>query len=110
MARPDISFTVNYLSRHVSKPNTSHWRIVQRVFRYLRGTEDFGIFFSKKGRLQVYTDANYGGDGTDLNSTSGILVNYGGPIVWMAQKQKVTAISSAEAEYRAAVLGVQEVC
>ena len=33
----------------------------------------------------------------------------GGPIVWFAQKQKVTAISSAEAEYRAAVLGIQEV-
>jgi len=110
MTRPDISYAVNYLSRHVNRPKVSHWRTVQRVFRYLQGTEKYGIFFSKNAKLQVFTDANYGGDDTDMNSTSGILVDYGGPIVWAAQKQRVTAISSAEAEYRAAVLGIQEIC
>lgn len=110
ITRPDISFTVNYLSRYVNEPKISHWKTIERVLRYLKSTEEYGIFFSRNGKLQVYTDANYGGDGADLNSSSGILVEYGGPIVWMAQKQKVTAISSAEAEYRAAVLGIQEVC
>lgn len=110
ISRPDISFAVNYLSRQVCEPKVSHWKMMERVFRYLRGTEEYGIFFDGKGKLQAYTDSNYGGVDSDMCSTSGILVENGGPIVWFAQKQKVTATSSAEAEYRAAVLGIQEVC
>ena len=75
----------------------------------MRGTENFGIFFDGNCKLQVYTDSNYGGDDMDNCSTSGVLVENGGPIVWFAQKQKIVAISSAEAEYRAAVSGIQEV-
>lgn len=108
MTRPDISYAVNYVSRHVNEPKESHWKTIERIFRYLQGTKDYGIFFKKDAKLTIFTDANYGGDGTDLNSTSGILVVYRGPIVWAAQKQKATAISSAGAEYRAAVLGIQE--
>lgn len=55
------------------------------------------------------SDSNYGGDEADKCSTSGVLVKNGGPIIWFAQKQKVTAISSAEAEYRAAASGIQEI-
>lgn len=83
--------------------------MIERLFRYLQGTKDFGIFFDGKCKLQAYTDSNYGGVDSDMCSTSNILINYGGPIVWFAQKQKVTAISSAKAEHRAAVLGIQEV-
>ena len=109
MSRPDISFAVNYLSRDVCQPKVSHWKMVERVFRYLQGTKRFGIFFNSNCNHQVYTDSNYAGVDSDLCSTSGIIVENGGPIVWFAQKQKFTVISSAEAEYRAAVLGIQEV-
>lgn len=109
ISRPDINFAVNYLSRQVGDPKANHWKMVEHVFRYLRGTENFGIFFDGKCKLQVYTGSNYGGDEADRCSTSGVLVENGGPIIWMAQKQKIAAISSAEAEYRAAVLGIQEI-
>lgn len=82
--------------------------MVERVFRYLRGTENFGILFGGNCKLQAYTDSNYGGDDADKCSTSGVLTENGGPIVWFAQKQKIAAISSAEAEYRA-VLGIQKI-
>lgn len=110
ISRPDISFAVNYLSRKVSKPNVSDWKMVERVFRYLRGTEHFGIFFDGEARLKSYTDSDYGRTETDMISTSGILIELGGPIVWTAQKQSVTSTSSAEAEYRAIASGIQEVC
>ena len=85
--------------------------MIERIFRYLRGTDNHGIFFDGNTELRVYTDSNYGGSGgADMCSTSGLLIDNGGPIMWLTQKQKVTAISSAEAEYRAAVLGIQEVC
>lgn len=110
ISRPDISFAVNFVSRHVSNPKQNHWKIIERIFRYLKGTFEYGIFFTGNNKLKVFTDSNYGGDGTDLNSTSGILIENGGPLVWIVQKQKQVAISSAEAEYRAAVTGISEVC
>ena len=110
ISRPDISFAVNYLSRRVSKPNVSDWKMIERVFRYLRGTEHFDIFFNGDANLKAYTDSDYGGTEVDMISTSGILIELGGPIVWIAQKQSVTSTSSAEAEYRAATNGIQEVC
>ena len=110
ISRPDISFTVNFLSRQVSDPSVSHWKMIERVFRYLKGTQNFGIFFNEKAELKVHTDSNYGGAELDMISTSGILIDRGGPIVWIAQKQSITSISSAEADYRAAVTGIQEVC
>jgi hypothetical protein len=41
--KPDISFTVSVLARH--------WRVVKHVFKYLRGTEDLGLHYVKKGFL-----------------------------------------------------------
>ena len=110
ISRPDISFTVNFLSRQVSNPSVSHWKMIERVFRYLKGTEHFGIFFNGKAELKAYTDSNYGGVESDMISTSGVLIDHGGPIVGIAQKQSITSISSPEAEYRAAVTGIQELC
>ena len=35
---PDITFTVNYLSRKQLEPTEENWMDVKRVFKYLRGT------------------------------------------------------------------------
>lgn len=109
ISRPDISFTVNYLSRFCSKPMKSHWKMVNRVFAYLKGTINFGIFFNRDDELIAYTDSDYGGDKLTGHSTSGILVMRSGPIVWYTQKQRLVATSTAEAEYRAAVSSI-DIC
>ncbi|XP_055859045.1 uncharacterized protein LOC129921301 [Episyrphus balteatus] len=110
ISRPDISFTINYLSRQVNNQKISHWKMIERVLRYLKGTTNFGIHFGNEAKLRAYADSNYSGTEPDMISTSGILVYYSGPIVWMAQKQSVVSISSAEAEYRSAASCKQEVC
>lgn len=81
ISRPDISYAVNYLSRQICKLKVSHWKMIERVFRYLRGTENLGIFFDGKYKLRVYTDSNYGGDDENRCSTYGVLMENGGPIV-----------------------------
>ncbi|CAM8902188.1 unnamed protein product [Rhodiola kirilowii] len=43
--RPDISFAVNLLARYSSSPTKRHWSGVKHVLRYLRGTNDMGLFF-----------------------------------------------------------------
>eukprot|EP00253_Pinus_taeda_P018919 PITA_18919 len=41
--RLDIAHAVGVLNRFMSKPRKEHWTIVKRVFRYLRGTSDYGL-------------------------------------------------------------------
>lgn len=110
ISRPDISFVVNYLSRFNNNPMESSWKMVKRVFAYLKGTVNYGIWFNGDTELIAYTDSDYGGDALTGHSTSGVLVMRGGPIVWYAQKQRLVATSTAEAEYRAAVSAIDDVC
>ena len=43
--RPDITHAVGVLSRFMSKLGKEHWIPVKRVFRYLRGTSDYGLCY-----------------------------------------------------------------
>jgi len=47
--RPNIAHAVGVLSRFMSKPRKEHWTTVKWVFRYLRGTSDYGLCY--QGRL-----------------------------------------------------------
>lgn len=110
ISRPDISFAVNYLSRFCNKPMKSHWKMMKRIFQYLKGNQNLGIFFNGEDSLTAYTDSDYGGDTRTGHSTSGVLIIRGGPIVWFTQKQRLVATSTAEAEYRAAVSSIDDIC
>jgi hypothetical protein len=105
--RPDMVFSVGYLSRFMEAPYEDHLITVKRVLRYLAGTQGHGLHYARhtKGppRLVGYSDANLGGDIDDRKSTSGIVFFLGGnPITWQATKQRIVALSSCEAEYVAA--------
>ena len=49
---PDIAYAVGKLSRFTYNPGAQHWQAVQRVFKYLKGTMNFGRF-QKDTRMQV---------------------------------------------------------
>jgi hypothetical protein len=49
--RPNISFAVSKLSRFVSNPRDDHWRALERVLHYLKGTMSLGIQYT--GCLKV---------------------------------------------------------
>ena len=71
-----------------------------------------GIFYSKNDNLDLigYTDADWAGDREDRKSTSGYFTLVGGNLVtWKSKKQKVVALSSAEAEFRGIAKGVTEI-
>jgi len=75
---------------------------VKRIFRYLAGTHDLGLWFptSCEFNLISYTDADYAGCKLDRKSTSGYCQFFGGCLVsWASKKQHSVALSTAEAEY-----------
>jgi hypothetical protein len=46
VTRPNISYVVSKLSRFVSKPGDDHWRALERVLRYLKGTMTYDIHYT----------------------------------------------------------------
>ena len=98
---PDISFAVSTLGRHSQKPTTRHWAGIKYLLRYLRGTEDLGLLYSRNGAAKFvgYADAGYKSDPKIGKSLTGyIFIKNGAPISWKSVKQIVTATSTNHAE------------
>ena len=54
--RPDITFAVAIVSQFNSNLNIIHWKVVKRIFRYLKGTANFGITYGNTNiKLEGYT-------------------------------------------------------
>lgn len=73
------------------------------LLRYIAGTQDLGVFYSrqKKGdnRLIGYSDSDHTGHVDNRRITSGVLYCLDtNPITWQSCKQKVVAILSCEAD------------
>ena len=100
--RPDIMYSVNVLSRFMHKPTRLHLGAAKRVLRYVAGTIDFGLWYSKStnGTMYGYSDSDWGGCVDNRKSTSGQVFYLGSTAVsWSSKKQDVVALSSSEAEY-----------
>lgn len=102
--RPDISFAVNNLARHVSHPTKRLWNAIKRIIRYLKTTKTIGLTFRKSNlALEAWADSDFAGDLHDRKSTSGWALTIGGnTVAWKSQKQKAVSLSTTEAEYIAA--------
>lgn len=104
--RPDLSFSVGLISRHMQKPTSLHQSALKQVLRYVKGTMDYGIMYRRdqgEKELVGFSDSDLGGDAMDYKSTSGMVFYLGENIItWQSQKQKTVALSSCEAELMAA--------
>ncbi|GJY18753.1 hypothetical protein Tco_0390244 [Tanacetum coccineum] len=83
-------------------PTKKHLEAVKRVFRYLQGTINMGLWYPKDTAmaLTAYADADHAGCQDTRRSTSGSAQFLGDKLVsWSSKKQTSTSISSTEAEY-----------
>lgn len=99
--RPDIILPVSFLTTRVQSSDVDDMGKLQRVFKYLNGTADFGIILrpDKDSVTQsAYIDASYGVH-ADGKSHSGMVLTMGmGPLLVKSNKQKIVTKSSTEAE------------
>ncbi|GKC26407.1 retrovirus-related pol polyprotein from transposon TNT 1-94 [Tanacetum coccineum] len=101
-SRPDLVFDVCMCARYQSMPTKKHLESVKRVFRYLQGTINMGLWYPKDTAmaLTAYADADHAGCQDTQRSTSGSAQFLGDKLVsWSSKKQSSTSISSIEAEY-----------
>jgi len=111
--RPDISYAVGIVARHIAAPGHIHMKAVKCIYRYLRGTSDYKlVYHATKGPNEpvIYSDSDWAGDRNDRKSITGFVTCLsGGVITWASRKQTCVATSSTEAEFIAAATGCQEV-
>ncbi|KAH9783348.1 Integrase catalytic domain-containing protein [Citrus sinensis] len=107
-SRPDIMFSVCLCARFQSCPKESHMLAVKRIFRYLIGTINLGLWYPRGTHIDLtcYSDADFAGYKVDRKSTSGTCHFLGHSLVsWFSKKQNLVALSTTEAEYIAADVG-----
>ncbi|KAG6437197.1 hypothetical protein SASPL_102108 [Salvia splendens] len=65
--RPDILYATGLVSRYMENPTTSNFKAAKRILRYLRGTIDYGLFYSQSNdfKLVGYSDSDWAGDNDD---------------------------------------------
>ncbi|CAM8909298.1 unnamed protein product [Rhodiola kirilowii] len=105
-SRPDILFSVCLCARFQADPRETHVKVVKRILRYLKRTDDLCLFYPRGGelRLEAYTDADYAGCcKTDRKSASGMAQYLGQCLIsWASKKQSSIALSTTKVEYIAA--------
>nr|GEX75163.1 copia protein [Tanacetum cinerariifolium] len=101
-SRPDLVFVVCMCARYKASPTKKHLESLKQVFRYLRGTINWGLCYSKYTfmALTAYADADHAECQDTRRSTSVSAHFLGDKLVsWSSKKQKSSAISTTEAEY-----------
>ena len=61
--RPDIANAVGIVARFQADPREYHYVAIKRIFKYLKGTSDYGIWYDRSNdfTLCTYTDADWVG-------------------------------------------------
>jgi hypothetical protein len=101
--RSDIMQAVSLISRFMQSPSKIHFGATKRILRYLRGTSNFGIWYTSIDNFWLvgYTDSNWAGFFDDRKSTSGYVFK-SGAVSWSSKKQSTVSLSSTKTEYIAA--------
>ncbi|KAH9756360.1 hypothetical protein KPL71_016050 [Citrus sinensis] len=107
----DLELMAFFLGMEIKQNENEVFISAKRVLRYVKGTCNFGIKFtrSKEFKLFGYSDSDWGGSIDDMKSTSGYCFTLGsGVFSWSSKKQEIVAQSTAEAEFVATTAAVNQ--
>ncbi|GKC42616.1 retrovirus-related pol polyprotein from transposon TNT 1-94 [Tanacetum coccineum] len=62
-SRPDLEFAICMCARYQTRPTEKHLHAVKRIFRYLKGTVNRGLWYSKDSSIAhtAFADADHAG-------------------------------------------------
>lgn len=111
--RPDLSFSINLLSRFTNKNNRKLWSYLKRVLRYLKGSMNFKLTYTRNSYdnfLCGFVDSSWGDNELDRKSTTGYVFKLFEQctLCWQTKRQQTVAASTTEAEYMALFEAVRE--
>ncbi|GKF17710.1 hypothetical protein Tco_0062628, partial [Tanacetum coccineum] len=97
-------------SRFQVTPKTSHLNAVKRIFKYLKGKPNLGIWYPRESPfdLEAFSDSDYGGSNLDRKSTTGGCQFLGQRLIsWQCKKHTTKVEYVAAANCCGQVLWVQ---
>ena len=100
--RLDIALVVGIVARFLEKPRENHMMAIKRILRYLKSTEDYGLWYKLGGNLdlKVFIDADCVGNLDDKKNTSGGAFFLGKMLIsWTSKKKNCTSHSIIEEKY-----------
>ena len=101
------------LAKFQSAQAPRHWKAMQHVVRYVKGTIGYGLHYKRMKSaptLTAWTDADWARDIDTRRSRTGYAVFIcGTPFSWCSKIQSSVAMSNAEAEFDALLATVREV-
>ncbi|KAG8483366.1 hypothetical protein CXB51_022321 [Gossypium anomalum] len=102
-SRLDLLYAASAVSRYMTNPDKEHWKVVQWILRYLRGTTDVCLQFGRTENGVIgYVDTDFARDLDKRRSLTGYVFTIGGcAISWKATLQTIVALSTTEAKYMA---------
>lgn len=109
LTRPDISYSVSYMTPFNNCFTKEHWLHAKRILRYLKKTKHYALKYDSKLNSEIvgFVDADWGSDVISRRSYTGYVFELSGAAIsWESRKQKVVALSSTEEEY----IGISECC
>ncbi|GKA19973.1 retrovirus-related pol polyprotein from transposon TNT 1-94, partial [Tanacetum coccineum] len=101
-SRPDIIHATCLCAWYQAKPTEKHLKEVKRIFRYLQGTNNMGLWYTKDSGFELtgFLDVDYAGCKDTFKSTSSGAQFLGENLVsWSSKKPDCMTLSSTEAEY-----------
>ena len=107
----EVQFALRSLTTDMQAPSMKSWERLKKVTKYLKGVVDEGVWFPAVGKpnvLRVSTDSDWAGDRRTRKSTTCIVIQCGNCTLYTASVgQSIHSQSSGEAEFYAAVSGMQ---
>lgn len=112
---PDISYSIDVVSRYMTLPQQPHLEAIYHILRYLWHTPDLGLLYRRSSPsplqgfsssigpwdLTDFTDANWGPCHETRRSVGAYLFLFtGGPISWSSKQKLTISRSSIELEYK----------
>ncbi|GJY67285.1 retrovirus-related pol polyprotein from transposon TNT 1-94 [Tanacetum coccineum] len=101
-SRPDLQFSICMCAWYQARLTEKHLHAVKRIFQYLKGIVNRGLWNPKDSSiaLTTFAYADHAGCQDTRRSTSGSMQFLGDRLVsWSLKRQKSATISSTEAEY-----------
>ncbi|GJT46523.1 hypothetical protein Tco_0955238 [Tanacetum coccineum] len=101
-SRLDIVQALCYCARYQARPTEKYLKEVKRIFRYLRGTINMGLWYPKDSGFELtsFSDVDHAGYlDTHKSTFEGIQFLCNKLVSWMSKKKDCTIMSSAEAGY-----------
>jgi hypothetical protein len=98
---PDILHVVGMVGRYEVGPKQSHFLAVKRIFRYLKGTMNYGLWYPRNHNFQlsIYSYVDWANCVDESKRMSGCAFFLGDSLVsWLSKNQGSISLSTIEDE------------